>query len=1469
MKRLITSCLLLLLTLSFLPQSSKAQGTPSEGKGYYLGYIHPTYQNVVPGFSAGFFRVYALISSFQDNTVFISYFDPITGIEEAAQPYKMQKRISIQVKLDVSKMKMTDPGDQLKEFRACHITSRKPINVQFFSTGNSSCGSYLALPTNALGKNYVIQSWYDNPEGDGAMLGGRGATSLDKACGVFEIIAPFNGTTVSITPTSTTQGGKRPGTTYGPGATGAPQTYSVSLNRGQCYMVKSWCDNNEMDISGTVVRSDKPIFVIAGHEDAGLLGGVGNRPLEGRDYMVESMIPCEYWDTTGYVTAPLVDSAPLTANDEGPGETYRIFTCEPGGSSVSVKIDGYAGTRDFSVGLYAPPPNLLEFLTPMHYYSTNGKKFAVMQYDERSQTTNSPFPAPSMISIVPISRWRNAYLWFVPSNVDEKLQGYYVNVFSPSAKNGDSIYVSKNGGAENLISQAGLTSVGFYKNRIPDHPELKCTKYKLAPGSYYARATFPFMVYHYGNRAVDADGDLGDFDNDDNFFAYGLPVGMVLTAGIPPNMTIKVDTNCAGWHITAIDHRQFGGIKSALLLDDPFGDIVVPTDSMIKKGVNGYQYFNTSFDPISDPARNREITFTGNDSVVSFDVLVDNVSQDGYAPVYVIDNAGNPILIELRFQKALVEYQPKDTLSFGLLKVGDAKDSVIKFINLPTNKRNYLILKADLIQNDPAFKIDSVRPPIGSTLRPGDTLKIFTHFTAIDTIAHFDTVRIKTDCFENLIPIVGEGGTPLILAGDIDFGTILVGSTKCDTTSVRNVGKLPFTLTVDYLLKNKILFSLDPATIAKLPIVILPGKSLVVRFCYSPVVSGRDTTECIWGSDIKDPYTRSIDDISKLKGKAIKPGVEWDREQQRMRVLCDSRDTARVYLVNTSSAATSVTTVGFAKTPSEFTVIASQIGRNPLGNFVIEPGDSMWVDVEFKADLSFSPKYALREDILEAIPDITGDTAVRRIHFTGEVTHGETGITPSTMIDLGYVQLGAINNIGFIATNTGDSTLIINGYDIPFEITFTPALPVPLTLEKGEQRVFIGQVALNQYIDTTFTINLRSNSPCSPMSTILVHVIASQQSVAPLGFAAPPTYVVCRDNQQKVSLSNKGTVDINLRQVEIFDEVAPYVNANQFQFVANNTQTYTYAPFKTIKSQKIEELPVLFKPQVSGLLFAKVRFIYDYIDTSKKTVIDTVYAIIGGDGVLLKNTFTVKNPSNASYSAVTGDVFTVPVSITDTIELQAGVYGATFSVTYRRDLFEYVDVAGANSNISIPTKPVITNDGAGNETATFTVTSSSQIELGMKLVDIKFRVMVSKDDKSDFLVSNGQFTDQSGATLCYFDNQHIPGDFIPQYLCGDASLKEYLKTNSVKTRIAPISPNPVTPGASPKLVYRLGENNTPISIDLFDVLGNKVQTIQSTTTMVAGEHSKLINTKSLAPGTYTVRISSPNSDVTTSFVLTK
>ncbi|MEP7235477.1 MAG: IgGFc-binding protein, partial [Ignavibacteriota bacterium] len=540
--------LLIVAVLASEKSSAQHQGIPSEGRDFYFGYVYTSFNknpNNASGVNvSGFYNVYALVSSFEDNNqVKISYFDPGSGKEIQSIVKFVTAHNAIEVALDQVAMRPTDPGEK-PEFRACHITSKKPVNVQFFSTGANSGGSYLSLPTNALGKNYVVSSYYDNPK-----LGSVSPQRAENAGGFFEIIATENNTNVTITPNGLTSGGKI-GTNTGAGSTGARHPFTVTLMRGQVYLVKGDGSNEYNDMSGSIITSDKPIAVLSGHEDA-FIGGVNGYTTDARNFMIQQLVPAEDFESDGYVTVPFVEAPGSHDYDEGYGENFRVYAFDT--NTVSIQASSPTGTADIPSSAYHNPgQEIRNIATPMEFHSADQRKFSVMMYDIRNQHLEAPAPAPCMMMIVPMSHWRTSFVFYVSANSFVQWQNYYIHLIGlRSDIDKQFIEYTFNGGALKKLSS--LTKVATYNN-IPKHTELEGVRYSVTPGAYYFTNTRDaylhpftdtgyyattedqriadtsllrgaFMIYLNQFRGLDPDRDIGDFDGDDFFFEMATPVG--------------------------------------------------------------------------------------------------------------------------------------------------------------------------------------------------------------------------------------------------------------------------------------------------------------------------------------------------------------------------------------------------------------------------------------------------------------------------------------------------------------------------------------------------------------------------------------------------------------------------------------------------------------------------------------------------------------------------------------------------------------------------------------------------------------------------------------------------------------------------------------------------------------------------------------------------------------------------------
>jgi len=814
----------------------------SDGNDFYLGLLYPSYNTVSA--QASNYTVVALVSSLEDNTISVSYFDPVSGIEEAPMTYKVTALNSVSIPLNISKMKIAQ--SEVGEYRSVHIRGKKKISVQYFSSGASSGGAYLGLPSNVLGRKYVVASYNDNPDGIGALVGGEAPSSYDIGCGEFVVIGTEYGTSVTITMRSESQGGIKAG-----------DSKTISLNRGECYLVRSKCSSNDADISGSIVESNHPVAVISGHSNAAL-GSVGDHVVESRDFMIEQMIPAEYWDTTGYTGIPFLNASPYTA--DGVGDSYRVYSYDTAANIV--KMNGNIDMTSSRLN----PREKFDVEAATSFSSVNNKRFMVVQYDQASQGDKDPHPRPSMMQLVPQSRCRKTYHLTVPAKTFERSQSDYLWI-SPEPS---FVSVSKNGAPPVPFSKAGFQKV-FTSATTPG------VVYKVTPGSYVITNEYPFanmLIYQYGYRMMSADVSAGDEDGDDSYTSYAMPAGIQLPYADTANITVDVEEICGGWNVCVTDNRIEGGISAVVMADDPYGDIF-PYDPT-KRGP--YQYYNVSFTPDIDPNGTREVFFRDKPEKVCFTIYADNLNKNGYAPFVLHDNVGHEKIVELYYKKRVVSFKPDFSIDdyypsyYGTQLIKKSADSIIMVINHTTSGQNVAINSVRM-KDAKTLTISSINRTLPTLLLPGDTMKISVRFTPQDTGYFRDTLSVIADCFTKTFIMNGYGAVGLIAASDHNFGKLAVDKKSCwDTITVRNTGRLPFTLKENYLLTDTVNFSFDPSSIRvgnrnyPLPIVIPAGGLVKLYICYHPTTLGEHSAELVLQTDIPAPYTTKIKNVIKLKG---------------------------------------------------------------------------------------------------------------------------------------------------------------------------------------------------------------------------------------------------------------------------------------------------------------------------------------------------------------------------------------------------------------------------------------------------------------------------------------------------------------------------------------------------------------------------------------------------------------------------
>lgn len=1394
-QRLILAFFALVCLLGLAPSTGQAQ-IPSDGREFWLGYIRGT-DRIYWGQYRGY---YALVSSYTDNIVTVNYFDD-AGKEIQGQSYTIAKYRSVKIPLDPGKMRGSLTGEDVA-FRSARIKAKNAVSVHFYSEGSFNGALYQAFPTPALGKKYVIASHFDAPAANGIWQG-------DSASSTFLIIAPFDNTTVTITPNATTMGG-RTGVNSGKGATGVPKPYTIKMMRGQTYQVLSPPVDREHDMSGSTVEATKPISVIAGHQRA-LIGDPGeataNLDADYRDMAVEQMIPVESWEKEGYISIPYYE-VPWTASmyEGGKGDLYRFYTDEQS-DQVDLYEGGITSPYNYQIGRYAyTNPERDNVQQAVNIQSVFGKKIGVTQYDlfqgELHGTWATGYMSPGMCNVIPEKKWRKNYMFYVPS--DSRLKGgQYINVIGP---------VSEIDKIEVILNAADPKALSAFPRlktfTIPQRPDLRGYQIKVTTGTYIMRSPENFIVYVYGFE------NGGYKDN----YGYVSTAGASFGSGEEANMPkINITPNCSSWDVVLTDSTAVdAGLAQVELLDDPNGYLYRP--ALVST--------NVRLNPT-------EPQFEPGAKTLPFRIQVINPFKDAFAALWVVDKAGNDTVYQFNYRAPSFTAAP-DSIDFGAIAVGAERCSTFTFTN--TAKPGGEPVKIEdihLLINDPAIKITKISRILPTQLQGGESITVDVCFTAIDAPnVHFDSLMLKTDCFEAALGIEGSGLAPSIMAYDVDFGTVSVGGKRCLPVKVENIGTAPFTLTKDWVLHNSSEFEF--ADYGKLPLILDPGKWVELEFCYKPTkITERDSTTNDWGTDMPAPFKGQKKAWSYLIGNAVAPEAVWTEDIQYFDAQCAVADTHRVYLTNILTSQELLTDlVIYGDDAAQF-----HIARNehnwvlPSTGQPMGPGDTVWFDVVFTPDLSKG--YGTRRATLRAVTQIGIDDTIQ---LAAHVFYADLKIS-QTDLDFGRKINGGTARRTVRVSNPGTADLVVKTVSVS-----DPAFKVISGIAVGDI------IKVNGYTDVeieatapasgvvTGQLIINGLTPCPPEVTAQMKMEGYSPTPTATGYPAPMTFV-CKSNDGIAEFRN-GEGPLRLDKVEIL----PGQYSAHFHF-ADGSQTMMLG--KMLEPGQVEKIPVVFQPSLV-IPYGTALIRYTWTDTASRTT-GTIDDQLSGSSQVLTNVLSVEKDDKTVYTADPMERFSIDVKMLQDMIPAANITKVRFGIAYRQDLFRFETFdAGVGLTASTPSL-----SGTSDLMDTAWIDVSGNLQGQDILGTMQFTLLVSRDLESPFTIIDARMYTSDGQEACYVTVDEIPANFIPREWCGTGILRNALN-GVLPTSVISMSPNPAKDVI--ELTYDVNLGNTPVTIEVYDVLGNKVASVMTGKTHDAGRYTQAIDATKLTTGNYTVRV---------------
>lgn len=1371
----------LAMTMGMLPATSYSQGVSSAGKEFWIGFM-PNY--IVPATTINLF-----LASGTDNRVKIDFFGEGGKIASTKVVNLLaDKAMTVNMPVGLSETRQREEA----QYKAIRVTAIAPVAVYGMSNGSATTDGYLALPIEAYGTEYYCISYYDDAYSPG----------FDHLGGEFMIIAPHDGTTVEITTTATTTRDDAGNPSRRPG-----EKWTVGLNKGQTYLVQTTGWNwGEEDLTGSYIKSDKPIAFLTGHQRAGIEMGEANNS---KDHLIEMIPSIDKWGTE-YFEMPMIGRTRA-------GDYIRVLSAEDGN-----QLTRNGSTFQLNAGEYY---DVSQSLAPTVFRSLNNKKFLVMSYNYTQGAFGDPGVGdPDMITMTPKEQFQNKLIFRTPTNQGGSAYTHYSTWIS--TKPGlEAIRIRVDGRAGAGQSLTSLGAAGTFNFPGTD---FWATRLRLAAGeiSYVAEGPVPFGCYLYGYTGVES---------------YGWPAGMALKILSPDPMApleAERTEDCGDYNVKITETH--------LMPKDAWDDTKISSIDLIElNGDTRWTRLSENYTLEVDPA------FQMGDTVTTYKLFVKNKMLDAYAAVYMLDRAGNDTVYEYTYIAPKLTTTPEPTFVFDPVLVATDSCRTITLTNSQASG-NIKLNTASILGIAKFGKFEVTPADLNVTLAPGESTEIQVCFNPEDSGRVVDSLIVETECAPFRFALEGRGVTPIIYANDLDFKCISPGEEKCADVEVTNRGTYKLVINAQDLATNNPDFRINPSQ--TFPITIDPGQKKNVNFCFNPDVVGTGYTVTVnFATNIPTKFEGKDKDFSILVGCAQAPGAKLTVLDKPFGATnCEVQPIYTDTLYNDGTESNEVDSVRIEGPGAASYSIIAATRQTPyvLGsNQAKEQGE--------RYTIQFNPNAAgnttapqLAELVAYTSAGIKPITKLSGSRIAPILTNNTPG-----GVDLGLVKINTAAAPGTAEVqNTGSDTLFVTN------VTLTGADPGNFTVEPttfmllpGKTRTLtVNGTAGAQSRTYTAVINVIPEG-CTQPITVNTTLAASAADYLAQG-ENYQTVFQCKDREGTGELLNSSSNDdIVLQNVEI-------VNIGTWQNAGDFAPGTTFVPGEIVEKDNRYVFPVTFTPTAGGLRQAGLRFTFVLDGDQKDTTV-----LLEGIGALYPQVLGVGSTTAATpavYTAAgTESMLTIPVLSTEKFENGgAALKQYRFDISFKRDAFGW----GGNAN------PVPDIDGPANvgldvvslgvdQTTgyqTFRVTTNGDypdFSLADHVAQLELMPRVFLENTTEIRISNAMWMDINGDSACYVPTDYVPATYTYTPLCGDEALKDYLADKSIKEiAFGSVAPNPVKTESS--INFEINGPARKVTMGVYNALGKEVVRLIDNVEMAAGQHTAKFNASELSEGTYFVRL---------------
>lgn len=355
-----------------------------------------------------------------------------------------------------------------------HVTASKDVSVYALNQAYKTSDAFMVLPTDALGLDYCIMSYRTSRN-----LAPGGTTPSQ-----FAVVATEDSTEITILPS----------VAITPDTEVLPRV--VTLDQGESYLVQAERSvPGRSDVTGSIVRSNKPVAVFGGHQRA-LLPLEAADSLSSRDHLIEQMNPIATWGRRSFIT-------PLAIPSKENGNGYDIFRVVSAFDSTNVfvaeelvavlqKGEFYEGRVDGAKEVRTSRPTL----------TAQFKKSSTGQLQDKEELGD-----PLMMLVTPPEQFMDSYRFITIQAVLPVLGPFgniientvyveqYLNVVIPTSAIPSLILDGKPVSAREFLP-IGSTLYSY-------------ATLKMADGAHDISASDPFGIYVYGYGVANSYGYIG------------------------------------------------------------------------------------------------------------------------------------------------------------------------------------------------------------------------------------------------------------------------------------------------------------------------------------------------------------------------------------------------------------------------------------------------------------------------------------------------------------------------------------------------------------------------------------------------------------------------------------------------------------------------------------------------------------------------------------------------------------------------------------------------------------------------------------------------------------------------------------------------------------------------------------------------------------------------------------------------